>query len=213
MAAPIGPTPGSTQNCATCICKSTERATRTRWRSGTPINWSVGVYGVTLWAPHFFGESMFSRRTGRLENRFGLSVDRLQQTGFPIVRYAVPDAHLASLGAIEIRARTYRKELEEAINASADFTAKLSQSARGRNTADHPDVVAGMVQRVQRRGRGNHPAVKQLIRFALFPNRQIGKRVASRVVRRIAAIPQRNVQTEDFLGLPAFAFRHRRSGR
>jgi leucyl/phenylalanyl-tRNA--protein transferase len=89
-----------------------------------------GVYGVTLGAA-FFGESMFSRRTDASKIALAYLVDRLRQTGFQLFDTQFLTAHLASLGAIEIPRTQYRRELEEAINASADFTAPLAQSADG----------------------------------------------------------------------------------
>ncbi|WP_420586521.1 leucyl/phenylalanyl-tRNA--protein transferase [Ruegeria sp.] len=89
-----------------------------------------GVYGVTVGAA-FFGESMFSRRTDASKIALAYLVDRLRQTGFRLFDTQFLTAHLASLGAIEIPRAQYRLELEEAINASADFTAPLNQLPDG----------------------------------------------------------------------------------
>ncbi|MES0826074.1 leucyl/phenylalanyl-tRNA--protein transferase [Ruegeria sp. SCP11] len=89
-----------------------------------------GVYGVAIGAA-FFGESMFSRRTDASKVALAYLVDRLCQTGFQLFDTQFLTAHLASLGAIEIPRVQYRRELEEAINASADFTAQINQSAEG----------------------------------------------------------------------------------
>ena len=89
-----------------------------------------GVYGVALGAA-FFGESMFSRRTDASKIALAYLVDRLRQTGFQLFDTQFLTAHLASLGAIEIPRTQYRQELNEAINASADFTAPLAQSPEG----------------------------------------------------------------------------------
>ncbi|MCA0927666.1 leucyl/phenylalanyl-tRNA--protein transferase [Ruegeria profundi] len=89
-----------------------------------------GVFGVTLGAA-FFGESMFSHRKDASKIALAYLVDRLRQTGFRLFDTQFLTAHLASLGAIEIPRSQYRKELEEAINASADFTVPLAQSAEG----------------------------------------------------------------------------------
>ncbi|MDX1743797.1 MAG: leucyl/phenylalanyl-tRNA--protein transferase [Ruegeria sp.] len=89
-----------------------------------------GVFGVTLGAA-FFGESMFSRRKDASKIALTYLVDRLRQTGFRLFDTQFLTAHLASLGAIEIPRSQYRQELEVAINASADFTAPLAQSAEG----------------------------------------------------------------------------------
>ncbi|WP_170426616.1 leucyl/phenylalanyl-tRNA--protein transferase [Ruegeria arenilitoris] len=97
------------------------------WDEGTLVG---GVYGVALGAA-FFGESMFSRRKDASKIALAYLIDRLRQTGFRLFDTQFLTAHLASLGAIEISRTQYRVELEEAINASADFEAKLSQSAEG----------------------------------------------------------------------------------
>lgn len=89
-----------------------------------------GVYGVTLGAA-FFGESMFSRRTDASKIALAYLVDRLRQTGFHLFDTQFQTAHLASLGAIEIPRGAYKKELEEALNQSADFAAPITQSAEG----------------------------------------------------------------------------------
>ncbi|CUK05545.1 Leucyl/phenylalanyl-tRNA--protein transferase [Ruegeria denitrificans] len=89
-----------------------------------------GVYGVTLGAA-FFGESMFSRRTDASKIALAYLVDRLRQTEFRLFDTQFLTAHLASLGAIEIPRAQYRQELDEALNASADFTAPLDQSPEG----------------------------------------------------------------------------------
>ncbi len=89
-----------------------------------------GVYGVTLGAA-FFGESMFSRRKDASKIALAYLVDRLRQTGFRLFDTQFLTAHLATLGAIEIPRAQYRIELEEAINASADFVADVPQSPDG----------------------------------------------------------------------------------
>jgi len=97
------------------------------WDAGTLVG---GVYGVTLGAA-FFGESMFSRRKDASKIALAYLVDRLRQTGFQLFDTQFLTAHLASLGAIEIPRSQYRKELVEAINGSADFTAKIAQPPEG----------------------------------------------------------------------------------
>lgn len=89
-----------------------------------------GVYGVALGGA-FFGESMFSRRTDASKIALAYLVDRLRQTGFRLFDTQFLTAHLASLGAIEIPRTQYRQELEEALDASADFTADVNQSPEG----------------------------------------------------------------------------------
>ncbi|WP_171125514.1 MULTISPECIES: leucyl/phenylalanyl-tRNA--protein transferase [unclassified Ruegeria] len=89
-----------------------------------------GVYGVSLGAA-FFGESMFSRRTDASKIALAYLVDRLSRTGFQLFDTQFLTAHLASLGAIEVPRAQYRQALEDAIEASADFTAELDQLPDG----------------------------------------------------------------------------------
>ncbi len=89
-----------------------------------------GVYGVVLGAA-FFGESMFSRRTDASKIALAYLVDRLRQTGFTLFDTQFLTAHLASLGAIEIPRAAYHAELKQAVDASADFTAELTQTPQG----------------------------------------------------------------------------------
>ncbi len=89
-----------------------------------------GVYGVVLGAA-FFGESMFSRRKDASKIALVYLVDRLRQTGFLLFDTQFLTAHLATLGAVEIPRNIYRKRLSEALEASADFTAPLTQTPQG----------------------------------------------------------------------------------
>ncbi|MEM8548829.1 MAG: leucyl/phenylalanyl-tRNA--protein transferase [Pseudomonadota bacterium] len=89
-----------------------------------------GVYGIVLGAA-FFGESMFSRRNDASKIALAYLVDRLRQTGFELFDTQFLTTHLASLGAIEIPRSAYRNALEDAINATADFSADIPQSADG----------------------------------------------------------------------------------
>lgn len=89
-----------------------------------------GVYGVVVGAA-FFGESMFSRRPDASKIALAYLVDRLRQTGFQLFDTQFLTAHLASLGAIEITRSEYRKQLSDAVEASADFTTPLTQTPQG----------------------------------------------------------------------------------
>ncbi|WP_299944883.1 leucyl/phenylalanyl-tRNA--protein transferase [uncultured Ruegeria sp.] len=89
-----------------------------------------GVYGVVLGSA-FFGESMFSRRTDASKIALAYLVDRLRQTGFTLFDTQFLTAHLASMGAIEIRRAAYHGELRQALELSADFTADLKQTPQG----------------------------------------------------------------------------------
>lgn len=83
-----------------------------------------GVYGVTLGAA-FFGESMFSRRTGGSKLALAYLVARLDQTGFQLFDTQFITPHLASLGAIEISRAAYQERLAAALKASAALTAPV----------------------------------------------------------------------------------------
>ena len=89
-----------------------------------------GVYGVALGAA-FFGESMFSYHTDASKIALAYLVDRLSQTGFQLFDTQFLTAHLASLGAIEIPRARYQQALERAVNASAHFSAEISQTPQG----------------------------------------------------------------------------------
>ena len=79
-----------------------------------------GVYGLVLGGA-FFGESMFSRRTNASKIALAYLVDRLRQGGVSLFDTQFITPHLASLGAIEIPRREYRKRLETALSKDADF--------------------------------------------------------------------------------------------
>ena len=81
-----------------------------------------GVYGVALGAA-FFGESMFSRRVDASKIALAYLVDRLRLAGFRLFDAQFLTPHLASLGAVEVTRAEYRRRLEAALAASADFTA------------------------------------------------------------------------------------------
>ena len=79
-----------------------------------------GVYGVTLGAV-FFGESMFSRRTDASKVALAWLVHRLRAGGFRLFDTQFLTPHLASLGAEEIPRAAYRRQLDQALQATAQF--------------------------------------------------------------------------------------------
>lgn len=89
------------------------------WQDG---QLSGGVYGLAIGAA-FFGESMFSRRRDASKVALAWLVDRLRRAGFTLLDTQFITPHLASLGAIEIPRAEYRRQLDEALSRSADFTA------------------------------------------------------------------------------------------
>jgi leucyl/phenylalanyl-tRNA--protein transferase len=81
-----------------------------------------GVYGVTL-GRAFFGESMFSRRRDASKIALAYLADRLQLAGFTLFDTQFITPHLASLGAQEISRAAYHRQLQDALQEDADFTA------------------------------------------------------------------------------------------
>lgn len=79
-----------------------------------------GVYGVALGAA-FFGESMFSARTGGSKLALAWLVHRLRAGGFVLFDTQFLTPHLASLGAVEIPRATYRRRLAQALAQPATF--------------------------------------------------------------------------------------------
>lgn len=79
-----------------------------------------GVYGVTLGAA-FFGESMFSARSGGSKVALAFLIHRLRAGGFRLFDTQFLTPHLASLGAVEISRAEYHRRLAEAIALPASF--------------------------------------------------------------------------------------------
>ena len=80
------------------------------------------VFGVTLGAA-FFGESMFSRRTGGSKLALAHLIHRLRAGGFTLFDTQFVTDHLMSLGAVELPRSDYRAELSHALLLPADFMA------------------------------------------------------------------------------------------
>ena len=79
-----------------------------------------GVYGVTLGAA-FFGESMFSARSGGSKTALAFLIHRLRAGGFRLFDTQFLTPHLASLGAVEIPRAEYHRRLAAAIALPACF--------------------------------------------------------------------------------------------
>lgn len=79
-----------------------------------------GVYGVTLGAA-FFGESMFSARTGGSKTALAYLVHRLRAGGFRLFDAQFMTDHLRSLGAAEISRADYRAQLATALALPAQI--------------------------------------------------------------------------------------------
>ncbi len=96
------------------------------WRDGRLAG---GLYGVTLGAA-FFGESMFSRHRDASKVALVHLVGRLRAGGFRLLDTQFVTDHLTTLGAVEIDKAEYRRRLEDAISAPADFLA-MPAGAKG----------------------------------------------------------------------------------
>lgn len=80
------------------------------------------VFGVILGAA-FFGESMFSHRTGGSKLALAHLIHRLRAGGFTLFDTQFVTDHLASLGAVEVPRAEYRASLSDALQLRADFMA------------------------------------------------------------------------------------------
>ena len=81
-----------------------------------------GLYGVRVGAA-FFGESMFSRATDASKAALAHLVVRLRMGGFQLLDTQFLTTHLARFGGQEVRRSHYVGLLNEAVAASADWTA------------------------------------------------------------------------------------------
>ena len=104
-----------------------------------------GLYGVRLGGA-FFGESMFTRVRDGSKAALVALVVRLRLGGFTLLDTQFLTDHLASFGAIEVPARTYRAQLASALPVSADFFALESLAGFGPAAALRPaTTVSGPV--------------------------------------------------------------------
>ncbi len=79
-----------------------------------------GTYGLALGGA-FFGESMFSTRTGGSKLALAHLVDHLRRAGFTLFDTQFLTPHLASLGACEISRASYHGKLAEALEREGKF--------------------------------------------------------------------------------------------
>lgn len=89
------------------------------WHDGKLVG---GLYGVSLGGA-FFGESMFSKRTDASKIALIHLVYRMRQGKFRLLDTQFTTEHLERFGVVEIPRDDYRKLLENAISADADFFA------------------------------------------------------------------------------------------
>lgn len=76
-----------------------------------------GIYGVSI-GGLFAGESMFHKRTDTSKIAFATLVSKLRAAGFSLFDVQVQNAHLESLGCIEIPRREYLRRLDRALSSS-----------------------------------------------------------------------------------------------
>jgi leucyl/phenylalanyl-tRNA--protein transferase len=89
------------------------------WHDGRLVG---GLYGVRIGAA-FFGESMFSRKPDASKVALVHLVARLKAGGFRLLDAQFVTPHLARFGAYAVQRDEYRKLLEAALDADADFFA------------------------------------------------------------------------------------------
>ena len=87
------------------------------WREGRLVG---GLYGVTLGAA-FFGESMFHRERDASKVAFVHLSARLKAGGYQLLDAQFKTDHLATLGAVEIPRRDYKRRLEAAVSGQAEW--------------------------------------------------------------------------------------------
>ena len=87
------------------------------WREGRLAG---GLYGVTLGAA-FFGESMFHRERDASKVAFVHLAARLKAGGYQLLDAQFRTDHLATLGAVEIPRRDYKRRLEAAAAGHAEW--------------------------------------------------------------------------------------------
>ncbi len=89
------------------------------WREDRLVG---GLYGVCLGAA-FFGESMFSIERDASKVALTHLVGRLRAGGFRLLDTQFVTDHLSTFGAVEIDKAEYRRRLDLALAATADFLA------------------------------------------------------------------------------------------
>lgn len=87
------------------------------WRDGRLVG---GLYGVSLGAA-FFGESMFYVERDASKVAFVHLTARLRAGGFRLLDAQFRTDHLATLGAVEVPRRDYKKRLDAAVGDEADW--------------------------------------------------------------------------------------------
>jgi leucyl/phenylalanyl-tRNA--protein transferase len=101
------------------------------WLGGRLVG---GLYGVHVGGA-FMGESMFHRVTDASKVCLAALVDMLRARGFVLLDTQFMTDHLATLGAVEISRREYRRRLDRALELSPRWPAYLGRSG---DTSDRP---------------------------------------------------------------------------
>ncbi len=79
-----------------------------------------GLYGVALGSA-FFGESMFSHRSGASKVALGFLINHLNERGFTLLDTQFITPHLQMFGATEIPRKKYKELLRSALEKKAEF--------------------------------------------------------------------------------------------
>ena len=152
------------------IQRDVRRAVRARrsptassaWLDGRLVG---GLYGVALGGA-FFGESMFSIERDASKVALAHLVARLKVGGFTLLDTQFLTEHLSGFGAEEIsRGRVRRAAWPRALALDADFGRMDPYAGGGGGHAgDQPGVVGRVLERVEARRVGEHPALEHLPR-------------------------------------------------
>lgn len=87
---------------------------------GDPDEIAGGLYGVALGSA-FFGESMFSLKSGASKVALAFLIKHLSENGFSLLDTQYVTPHLKTFGAIEIPKKKYIQILHEAMTRKASF--------------------------------------------------------------------------------------------
>lgn len=79
-----------------------------------------GLYGIAIGGA-FFGESMFTRKTDASKAALVHLVEHLNSKGFQLLDTQYTNAHLSTLGCIEIPRQEYLQRLRKALAAHSTF--------------------------------------------------------------------------------------------
>lgn len=87
------------------------------WHQNTLVG---GLYGIAIGGA-FFGESMFSRMDNASKVALVALVARLKERGFTLLDTQYQNAHLSTLGCIEIPKKEYLEKLSQAVSLTRTF--------------------------------------------------------------------------------------------